>query len=75
MERYITNAIYDSTDQPGDKYVEIAMIRLTDKLSKMLSVNDYLYIEEEINRINAMIEREWFGRGVEEGIRLLLSCI
>lgn len=51
------------------------MIRLTDKLSKMMAVGDYLYIEEELNRIHAMIEREWFGRGVEEGIRLLLSCI
>ena len=75
MERYISNAIYDNTDQTREKCVEIAMIRLTDKLSKMMAVGDYLYIEEELNRIHAMIEREWFGRGVEEGIRLLLSCI
>ncbi|MDY5774688.1 MAG: hypothetical protein SPK14_02505 [Lachnospiraceae bacterium] len=46
MERYISNAIYDNTDQSREKCIEIAMI-----------------------------EREWFGRGVEEGIRLLLNCI
>jgi hypothetical protein len=75
MERYITDAIYNNTEQPGDKNVEIAMIRLYERLSDKLPREEYLYMEEELNRIHDMIEKEWFRRGVEEGVRLLLKSI
>lgn len=75
MERYITDAIYDNTEQPGTLEVERAVMRYNEKLSGYMSEKEYLRIEEELNRIHAMIEKEWFHRGFLEGIRFLLKCI
>lgn len=75
MERYITDAIYNNIQQRKSVEVELAQKRLYTKLSSVISGNEYLTIEEELNRIYSEVEKELFYCGFVEGIRFLISCM
>lgn len=55
--------------------MELAQKRLYTKLSSVISGNEYLPIEEELNRIYSEVEKELFYCGFVEGIRFLIGCM
>lgn len=55
--------------------LELEQQRFYSKLSVLISGEEYLMIEEELNRIYSETERELFYRGFIEGIRFLVGCM
>lgn len=55
--------------------LELEQQRLYTKLSSLISEEEYLLIEEELNRIYSETEKELFYCGFIEGIRFLVGCM
>lgn len=75
IERYITDIIYTQTVQEKSAEIELAEKRLYTRLSSLLSEKEYLRIEEELNTIYSILEKELFCKGFTEGIRFLMKCV
>lgn len=75
MERFITDKIYDNRKFFKSSTLELEQKRLYKKLAILISEEEYLMIEEELNRIYSETEKELFYCGFIEGIRFLIGCI
>lgn len=75
MERFITDIIYSNKHTSKSPTLELEQQRLYSKLSSFISGEEYLMIEEELNRIYSETERELFYHGFIEGIRFLVGCM
>ena len=75
MERFITDIIYTNKHVSKSPMLELDQQRFYSKLSVLISGEEYLMIEEELNRIYSETERELFYRGFIEGIRFLVGCM
>ena len=75
MERYITDELYLSIQHQRSAEVELAEKRLYKMLSRLITENDYIEFEEELTKIYAIVEREFFYYGFMEGIRFLMKCL
>lgn len=75
MERFITDKIYDNRKFSKSSTLELEQKRLYKKLAILISEEEYLMIEEELNRIYSETEKELFYCGFIEGIRFLIGCI
>ncbi len=74
MERYITDVIYAHTVTRKAAEIELKEKQIYIRLSALISREEYLQIEEELNRFCNELEKELFCRGFAEGIRFLLNC-
>lgn len=54
---------------------ELAEKRIYRRLAAVIPREDYLLIEEELNKFYQNLEKEWFYRGFTEGIRFLLELM
>ena len=74
MERYITDSIYynKTWEQTAEELLEKQIYR---RLATMIPEENYLLIEEELNEFYRNLEKEWFYRGLTEGIRFLLELM
>lgn len=75
MERFITDMIYTNRHTSKSPTLELEHQRLYTKLSPLISGEEYLMIEEELNRIYSETEKELFYCGFIEGIRFLIGCM
>lgn len=75
MERFITDIIYTNRRISKSPTLELEQQRFYSKLSALISGEEYLMIEEELNRIYSETERELFYCGFIEGIRFLVGCM
>ena len=75
MERYITNMIYAHTVTEKTAEVELREKQLYTRLSTLISGEEYLQIEEELNLCYSELEKELFCKGFSEGIRFMLKCL
>ena len=75
MERYITDMIYTHTVTEKAAEIELREKQLYTRLSALISGEEYLQIEEELNRFYNELEEEGFGKGFSEGIRFMLKCL
>lgn len=75
MVKNIADTIYDNTERTSSENMEIAIIRLTSRLSKTLTEKEYIAFEEEFSHAQSLIEKEWFYRGFLEGIRFIFECV
>ena len=75
MERFITDMIYTNRHTSKSPTLELEQQRLYTKLSSLISGEEYLMIEEELNRIYSETEKELFYCGFMEGIRFLIGCM
>lgn len=75
MERFITDIIYTNRHTSKSPMLELEQQRLYTKLSSLISMEEYLMVEEELNRIYSEIEKELFYCGFIEGIRFLIDCM
>lgn len=75
MERFITDMIYANRHTLKSPTLELEQQRLYTKLSSLISEEEYLLIEEELNRIYSETEKELFYCGFIEGIRFLVGCM
>lgn len=75
MERYITDELYYNTQHQRSAEVELAEKRLYKMLSTLIAEKDYIKLEEELNRLYAIVEREFFYYGFTEGVRFLMKCL
>lgn len=74
MERYIIDSIYHN--KPWERTVEeLEERRIYRRLASVISGEDYLLIEEELNEFYRNLEKEWFYRGFTEGIHFLLDLL
>ena len=75
MERYITDTIYTHTVTEKAAEIELREKQLYTRLSALISGEEYLQIEEELNRFYNELEKELFYKGFSEGIRFMLKCL
>ncbi len=75
MERYITDTIYTQTVTEKAAEIELKEKQIYTRLSALISGEEYLQIEEELNRFYNELERELFCKGFSEGIRFMLKCL
>lgn len=75
MERYITDMIYTHTVTEKAAEIELREKQLYTRLSALISDEEYLQIEEELNRCYSELEKELFCKGFREGIRFMLKCL
>lgn len=75
MERYITDMIYTHTVTEKAAEIELREKQLYTKLSALISAEEYLQIEEELNLCYSELEKELFCKGFSEGIRFMLKCL
>ncbi len=75
MERYITDTIYTHTVTEKAAEIELREKQIYTKLSAFISGEEYLQIEEELNRFYNELEKELFCKGFSEGIRFMLKCL
>lgn len=75
MERYITDMIYAHTVTEKAAEIELREKQLYTRLSALISGEEYLQIEEELNRFYNELEKEGFYKGFSEGIRFMLKCL
>lgn len=75
MERYITDTIYTHTVTEKAAEIELMEKQLYTRLSALISGEEYLQIEEELNRFYNELEKEGFCKGFSEGIRFMLKCL
>lgn len=75
MERYITDTIYTQTVTEKAAEIELKEKQIYTRLSALISGEEYLQIEEELNRFYNQLERELFCKGFSEGIRFMLKCL
>ena len=75
MELFITDINYTNKHVSKSPMLELEQQRFYSKLSVLISGEEYLMIEEELNRIYSETERELFYRGFIEGIRFLVGCM
>ena len=75
MERYLTDAVYARRVRDRPPELEREEKHLYAELSARISGEDYLRIEEELNRFHEELGKELFGRGFMEGMRFFLQCL
>jgi hypothetical protein len=75
VERYITDTIYAHTVTEKTAEIELREKQLYTRLSALISGEEYLQIEEELNRFYNELEKEGFYKGFSEGIRFMLKCL
>ena len=75
MERYITDTIYAHTVTEKTAEIELREKQLYTRLSTLISGEEYLQIEEELNLCYSELEKELFCKGFSEGIRFMLKCL
>lgn len=75
MERYIADTIYAHTVTEKAAEIELKEKQLYTRLSALISGEEYLQIEEELNRFYNELEKELFCKGFSEGIRFMLKCL
>ena len=75
MERYITDTIYAHTVTEKTAEVELREKQLYTRLFTLISGEEYLQIEEELNLCYSELEKELFCKGFSKGIRFMLKCL
>lgn len=75
MERFITDTIYNNRKKEDTPTLETKQKRLYSELSTLLTGEDYIRIEEELNGIYSELEKKAFYLGFIEGIRFLIGCM
>ena len=75
MEKAITDLIYSRVVKDRSAEVELAMYKMYRLISSCTSETDYVRLEEELNRVYSMVEKELFYRGFTEGIRFLMDLV
>lgn len=75
MERYVTDTIYTHTVTEKAAEIELREKRIYAKLSALISDEEYLPIEEELNLLYNELEKELFCKGFAEGMRFVLKCL
>lgn len=75
MERYITDTIYAHTVTEKTAETVLKEKQLYARLSALMSGEEYLHIEEELNRFYNELEKESFCKGFNEGIRFILKSL
>lgn len=75
MDREITDLIYYRTVKEKSAEVELAVNRMYRAVSACTSETDFVKLEEELNTVYSVVEKELFYRGFTEGIRFLLDLL
>lgn len=75
MDREITDLIYYRTVKEKSAEVELAVNRMYRTISACTSEADFVKLEEELNTVYSVMEKEMFYRGFTEGIRFLLDLM
>lgn len=75
MDREITDLIYYRTVKEKSAEVELAVNRMYRAVSACTPETDFVKLEEELNTVYSMVEKELFYRGFTEGIRFLLELM
>lgn len=75
MEKDITDLIYYRTVKEKSAEVELAVDRMYRAISACTSETDFVKLEEELNMVHSMLEKEMFYHGFTEGIRFLLGLM
>ncbi len=75
MERYITAMIYTHTVTEKAAEIELREKQNYTRLSALISGEEYLQNEEELNLCYSELEKELFCKGFSEGIRFMLKCL
>ncbi len=75
MEKDITDLIYYRTVKEKSVEVELAVNRMYRAISVCTSKKDFVKLEEELNKVYSVVEKELFYRGFTEGIRFLLDLM
>ncbi len=75
MDRNITDVIYAQTVTGKPAELELKEQQLYKSLSALIPGEEYLKIEEELNRHYEALSKELFCKGFTEGIRFLLKCL
>lgn len=75
MEHYITDILFASIVKNKSAELEDDEKQIYTKLSTILPLEEYLRIEENLNRHYNNLGKETFYRGFMEGIHFLLKCL
>lgn len=75
MKRCISDIIYAHTVTEKTVEIELREKQLYSRLSALISGEEYLQVEEELNHFYNELEKELFCRGFSEGIRFILKCL
>ena len=75
MERYITDAVYYKIQPEKSLEEKLLEKKVFGKLSTLIPSEEYLKMEEELNALLSILEKDLFCCGFIEGIRFLLGCI
>lgn len=75
MEKDITDLIYCRVVKNKSAEVELAVYKMYRSISACTSDTDFVKLEEELNTVYSMVEKELFYRGFIEGIRFLLDLM
>ncbi len=75
MDRAITDLIYCRTVKEKSAEVELAVYKMYRAISACATDTDFVKLEEELNTVYSMVEKELFYRGFTEGMRFLLDLM
>lgn len=75
MDRAITDLIYCRTVKEKSAEVELAVYKMYRAISACTNETDFVKLEEELNTVYSVVEKELFYRGFTEGIRFLLELM
>lgn len=75
MDKNITDMIYCQIINNKSAEVELAVYKMYRAISACTSEKDFVGLEEELNRVYSVVEKELFYRGFTEGIRFLLDLM
>lgn len=75
MDRAITDLIYCRTVKEKSAEVELAVYKMYHAISACTTDTDFVKLEEELNTVYSVVEKELFYRGFTEGIRFLLDLM
>lgn len=75
MDRAITDLIYCRTVKEKSAEVELAVYKMYRTISACTTDTDFVKLEEELNTVYSVVEKELFYRGFTEGIRFLLDLL
>lgn len=75
MDRAITDLIYCRTVKEKSAEVELAVYKMYRTISACTNETDFVKLEEELNTVYSVVEKELFYRGFTEGIRFLLDLL
>lgn len=75
MEKAITDLIYCQTVKDKSAEAELAVYKMYRSISACTSETDYVKLEEELNTVYSVVEKELFYRGFTAGIRFLLDLM